>query len=267
MITQEQVSSGIPSASSTPAAMAIKGSLLAIAVCFAALLPGCASSPQTTARGPGMRAESFTGTVTRTVSAQYLISLPEGYGQIDRTWPLVLFLHGAGERGSDLELVKKHGPPRLIAEGKTFPFIMVAPQCPDGQWWSDDVLIALLDKIENDYSVDRSREYVTGLSMGGFGTWRLAMLNPDRFAAILPICGGGDEKLICAIAKVPAWAFHGAKDPVVPLSESQKMVDALKACGGDPKLTVYPEAGHDSWTETYNNPDVYTWLLSHSLTR
>jgi predicted peptidase len=244
----------------------IKESFLAVAAFFVALLPGCASSPQTTARGPGMHAESFTATVTRTVSAQYLISLPEGYGKAGQQWPLVLFLHGVGERGADLELVKKHGPPRLIAEGKTFPFIMVAPQCPEGQWWSEDVLAALLDKIENDYSVDRSREYVTGLSMGGFGTWRLAMLNPDRFAAILPICGGGDEKLICAIKHVPAWVFHGAKDPVVPLSESQKMVDALKACGSDPKLTVYPEAGHDSWTETYNNPEVYTWLLSHSLT-
>ena len=158
-----------------------------------------------------MHAASFTGTVSRTVSAQYLISLPEGYGKADQKWPLVLFLHGAGERGADLELVKKHGPPRLIAEGKTFPFIMVAPQCPEGQWWSEDVLIALLDKIENDYSVDRSREYLTGLSMGGFGTWRLAMLNPDRFAAIVPICGGGEDSLACSIKDVHAWIFHGAK--------------------------------------------------------
>ena len=267
MITREQVPRIIRALPRTPRTLKITATLFAIAAASLALLPGCASSPQTTATGPGMHAESFTGTVTRTVSAQYLISLPEGYGAADQKWPLVLFLHGVGERGSDLELVKKHGPPRLIAEGKTFPFIMVAPQCPEGQWWSEDVLAALLNKIENDYNVDKSREYVTGLSMGGFGTWRLAMFNPNRFAAIMPICGGGDEKLICAIKNVPAWAFHGAKDPVVPLSESQKLVDALKACGGDPKLTVYPEAGHDSWTETYNNPEVYTWLLSHSLKR
>jgi predicted peptidase len=265
MITREQVPAIVRPLARTSTTLTNTAGVCTIAIVSLALLPGCASSPHTTATGPGMHAETFTGTVSRTVSAQYLISLPEGYGTVDQKWPLVLFLHGAGERGADLELVKKHGPPRLIAEGKTFPFIMVAPQCPEGQWWSEDVLIALLDKIESDYSVDRSREYLTGLSMGGFGTWRLAMLNPDRFAAIMPVCGGGDEKLICAIKNVPAWAFHGAKDPVVPLSESQKIVDALKACGGDPKLTVYPEAGHDSWTETYNNPEVYTWLLSHSL--
>jgi predicted peptidase len=246
--------------------MTIKGSVLAITAFFVTLLPGCASSPQTTDTGPDMHAESFTATVTRTVSAQYLISLPEGYGKVDQKWPLVLFLHGAGERGSDLELVKRHGPPRLIAEGKTFPFIMVAPQCPAGQWWVEDVLAVLLDKIEDEYNVDRSRVYVTGLSMGGFGTWRLAMLNPGRFAAIVPICGGGEDSLASSIKNVHAWIFHGAKDPVVPLRESQKMADALNACGGEATLTVYPEAGHDSWTETYNNPEVYTWLLSHSLT-
>ena len=250
----------------TQTASKITALLFAIAAAFLTFLPGCASSPRTTATGPGMHAESFTGTITRTVSAKYLISLPEGYGNVDQKWPLVLFLHGAGESGSDLELVKIHGPARLIAAGKQFPFIMVAPQCPSRQPWSEDVLGSLLDNIEDKYAVDKSRVYVTGLSMGGYGTWGLAMRYPDRFAAIVPICGGGDESQICSIKNLPVWAFHGAKDPVVPLSESQKMVDALKACGGDPKLTVYPEAGHDSWTETYNNPDVYTWLLSHSLT-
>jgi len=240
---------------------------VALSAAALTLLAGCASTPQTLATGPGMHPESFTSTVTRTVSGQYLIYLPEGYGADGRDWPLVLFLHGAGERGSDLELVKKHGPPKLIAEGKSFPFIMVAPQCPTGQWWSEDVLAALLDRVEGQYRVDRSRVYVTGLSMGGFGTWRLAMLNPDRFAALLPICGGGDDTAVCAIKHIPAWVFHGAKDPVVALRESEKMVDALKACGGNVKLTVYPEAGHDSWTETYNNPEVYTWMLSHSLKR
>jgi predicted peptidase len=214
-----------------------------------------------------MRADSFTTTVTRTVSASYLVSLPEGYGTVDQKWPLVLFLHGAGERGSDLELVKKHGPPKLIAAGTSFPFIMVAPQCPENQWWSEDVLAALLDRIEETYSVDKFRVYVTGLSMGGYGTWRLATLNPDRFAAIAPVCGGGDVSTVCSIKNTPVWAFHGAKDPVVPLQESQQMVDKLKSCGGDVKLTVYPEAGHDSWTETYDNPELYTWMLSHSLKR
>ena len=250
----------------SPAAPAVTA-LLALAALSAPLLIGCASSPQTTAIGPGMHAESFTGAVTRTVSAQYLIAFPEGYATDDREWPLVLFLHGAGERGTDLELVKKHGPPRLIAEGKAFPFIMVAPQCPENQWWSEDVLTGLLDQVEEKYRVDRSRVYVTGLSMGGYGTWRLATINPDRFAALAPVCGGGDVSTVCSIKNTPVWVFHGAKDPVVPLQESQKMVDKLKACGGDVRLTVYPDAGHDSWTETYNNPELYTWLLSHSLKR
>lgn len=214
-----------------------------------------------------MHAESFSSTITMKVSAQYLISLPEGYGSGDQKWPLVLFLHGVGERGSDLELVKKHGPPKLIAAGKTFPFIMVAPQCPDNQWWSEDVLSALLDRIEADYRVDKSRVYLTGLSMGGFGTWRLAAANPGRFAAIAPICGGGDTGTVCALKDTPVWAFHGARDMLVPLQESQKMVDKLKSCGGDATLTVYPEAEHDSWTETYENPELYSWMLSHSRKR
>lgn len=216
---------------------------------------------------PGMHPASFTTTVTRTVSSRYLLYLPDGYGKDDKEWPLVMFLHGAGERGTDLELVKKHGPPKLIAGGKSFPFILVAPQCPERQWWPDDVLTTLLDKVVAEYRVDKSRIYLTGLSMGGFATWRLASLQPDRFAAIMPICGGGDESTVCAIKNIPTWAFHGAKDPIVPLTESQKMVDRLKSCGGDVTLTVYPEAGHDSWTETYDNPEVYSWLLKHSLKR
>jgi predicted peptidase len=193
--------------------------------------------------------------------------LPEGYGTDGRTWPLVLFLHGAGERGSDLELVKKHGPPRLIAEGKQFPFIMAAPQCPENGWWPDDLIGTLLDELEDTYRIDRSRIYLTGLSMGGYATWRLAMLYPDRFAAILPVCGGGDPRNVCSIKHVPAWVFHGAKDPLVPLRESEVLVDALKACAGNVKFTVYPEALHDSWTETYNNPEVYNWMLSQSIKR
>jgi predicted peptidase len=240
--------------------------LPAAAACFI-VLAGCASSPEAQMTAPGMHPASFTTTVTRTVSGHYLLYLPDDYGKDDRAWPLVLFLHGAGERGTDLELVKKHGPPRLIAEGKSFPFIMAAPQCPPDQWWSDDMLAGLLDRIEEQYRVDRTRVYVTGLSMGGFGTWRLAVNNPNRFAAILPVCGGGDVSTVCTIKHVPAWVFHGAKDPVVPVAESQKMVDRLKSCGGDVTLTVYPEAGHDSWTETYNNPEVYEWLLRHSLKR
>ncbi len=194
------------------------------------------------------------------VQMGYLLYLPKDYASQD-AWPLLLFLHGAGERGDDLELVKKHGPPKRIAAGEDFPFIVVSPQCPRGRWWEPQELLALLDELGRKYKVDADRVYVTGLSMGGFGTWRLASVAPERFAAIAPICGGGEKSWARQIAQLPVWAFHGAKDTVVPLQRSQEMVDEIQRLGGNVRLTVYPEAGHDSWTETYNNPDFYQWLL------
>lgn len=201
------------------------------------------------------------------IELNYLISLPPKYESQDQ-WPLVLFLHGAGERGNKLEKVKVHGPPKLVEQGKDFPFIMVAPQCQAGRFWEPIRLTALLDEIESKYKVDKNRVYVTGLSMGGFGTWALAAHSPERFAAIAPICGGGDR------FKVPfqlrgrnmgVWVFHGAKDFVVPLKRSQELVDGLKKIGHPVQFTVYPDAGHDSWTTTYKNEQFYKWLLSHRL--
>ena len=176
-----------------------------------------------------------------------------------------MFLHGIGECGEDLQKVKTHGPPKLVEQGKEFPFILVSPQCPEGSWWSDNVLDGLLKELEEKYNVDKNRIYVTGLSMGGYGTWSLAMEYPHRFAAIAPVCGGGNVRTVCKLKDMPIWVFHGAKDNVVPIAESQKLVDALKKCGNDVKFTIYPEANHDSWTETYKNPELYKWLLSHSL--
>ncbi|MEX2112263.1 MAG: prolyl oligopeptidase family serine peptidase [Pirellulales bacterium] len=198
------------------------------------------------------------------VKLDYLLYLPEGYDQQDK-WPVLIFLHGAGERGDDLELVKKHGPPKLIEEGKSFPFIVVSPQCPNGQWWTTKPLelTALVDEIVAKHKVDEERLYLTGLSMGGFGTWMLAAYKPDRFAAIVPICGGGEVLATRALGQMPTWVFHGAKDPVVPLKRSEDMVEALKRVNKEVKFTVYPDALHDSWTETYSNPQLYTWLLDH----
>jgi predicted peptidase len=195
------------------------------------------------------------------VELGYLLYLPKGYDQ-QESWPLLLFLHGGGERGEDLELVKKHGPPKLIGEGKRFPFIVVSPQCPKDKWWEPIELVALLDEVGSKYKVDIDRICVTGLSLGGFGTWRLAAYAPKRLAAIAPICGGGEKNWAKQFASLPVWAFHGAKDTGVPLERSQVMVDELKKNGGSPKLTVYPNALHDSWTETYNNPEFYEWLLA-----
>jgi predicted peptidase len=194
------------------------------------------------------------------VQMNYLRYLPKNYEKQD-SWPLLIFLHGSGERGDDLELVKTHGPPKLIAAGKEFPFIVVSPQCRKDRRWEPIELTALLDDLSRKYKVDQDRICVTGLSMGGFGSWQLASFAPNRLAAIAPICGGGEVYWTRSFAHLPVWAFHGGKDTGVPLERSQEMVDALKKRGGNPKLTIYPEAGHDSWTETYDNPALYEWLL------
>jgi predicted peptidase len=201
--------------------------------------------------------------VTKTVQANYLVYLPKDYGK-DPTqkWPVILFLHGSGERGSDINKVKLHGPPK-VAEKKNLPFVIISPQCPDGEWWKSEVVITLLDDVIEKYSVDPDRVYLTGLSMGGFGTWQTAIDYPDRFAAIAPICGGGNRFLANRLKNVPTWVFHGQKDQAVPFAASVEMAQALKQSGGDVRFTAYPEAGHDSWTVTYDNPQLYEWFLSH----
>jgi len=208
---------------------------------------------------------NFQKEIKLTLTANYLLYLPKDYTEKEEEFPLVLFLHGAGERGNDLEKVKVHGLPRLVNEGKEFPFIIVSPQCPDLMLWNTDVLSSLLDEIEANYRVDKNRIYLTGLSMGGHGTWSLALTQPNRFAAIAPVCGWADTSKANAIAHLPIWVFHGAKDAVVPVKASEDMVNALKNYGSDVRLKIYPEANHDSWTETYNNEGLYKWLLEQSL--
>lgn len=230
------------------------------------VINGCSTGVQLTFAPSRQVERSFSGTISKTVSAEYLLYLPKAYGTEERRWPLVLFLHGAGERGNDLKLVKKHGPPKLVAAGKDFPFILVSPQCPRGEGWDADLLNALLDDLEKHYDIDPGRVYVTGLSMGGYGTWKLATKYPERFAAVAPICGGGEAGLACTLRSVPVWVFHGKNDNVVPITEAEQMVNALKSCGGNIRFTVYPEAGHDSWTETYDNPEFYEWMLAQSRT-
>ena len=213
----------------------------------------------------GQHSQTFDKTVTKTLSCNYLLFLPESYGEQKKDWPLMLFLHGAGERGSDLQKVKVHGPPKIVENQKDFPFIVVSPQCPTGDWWDEklDVLTNLLDDVIARYDVDTDRVYLTGLSMGGYGTWALASKYPERFAAVAPICGGGKRFMAYRLKDMPVWAFHGAKDSVVPLEESEEMVKAINARGGDAKLTIYPDAGHDSWTKSYDNQELYDWLLQH----
>lgn len=209
-------------------------------------------------------------TVELKVKTGYQLFLPAAYGKDPKAkWPLIIFLHGSGERGTDLEKVKIHGPPKLVQDAATFPFkmnedfpfIVLSPQCPDEHWWSSLVLSTLLDEIESKYAVDQDRIYLTGLSLGGFGTWNWAMAQPDRFAALVPICGKGEVRAAKRIKDIPTWIFHGAKDEGVPVIHATEMVEALEKVGGKPKSTIYPDLGHDCWTVTYANPELYRWLL------
>ena len=218
-------------------------------------------------------AENFKWKFTRNGEMKYLFYLPKDYSaKSGKKWPLLLFLHGAGERGSDVQRAGIHGPMKLVKQGTNFPFIIIAPQCPEEQLWQNDELIQLLDHAMKKFGADERRVYLTGLSMGGYGAWSLGMTYPERFAAIAPICGGGEfitpylatgEKAR-ALKTLGVWAFHGAKDPSVPVEESQRMVGLLKTLEvKDVKFTVYPDAQHDSWSETYQNPELYDWLLKH----
>jgi hypothetical protein len=194
---------------------------------------------------------------------RYLLYLPESYDK-DSTvkWPLILFLHGGGERGDNLEKVKTNGLPKLISKGKKFPFIIVSPQVSSGEFWDPDLLVWMLKDIIKNYKVDEERIYLTGLSIGGLGTWETAQKYPEMFAAIAPVSAWGDPLLQWKIRHTPVWVFHGAKDPVVPVIASQVLTDSLKQYD-NVKLTIYPNAGHDCWTETYSNENLYKWFLDH----
>lgn len=192
----------------------------------------------------------------------YLLFLPRGYKASQQNWPLMLFLHGIGARGTNLASLKQDGPPKIVETAPGFPFILVSPQLSRGHDWNDDLLMALLNDVVGHYRVDTNRIYLTGLSMGGFGTWSLAAAHPETFAAVVPICGGGKPEDAVKLAALPIWVFHGAKDPTVPVRRSREMVEAIMAAGGHIKYTEYPEAGHDCWTQTYANPALYKWLLA-----
>jgi predicted peptidase len=202
--------------------------------------------------------------VREDVRYSYLLYLPRGYSRkASDGFPLVFFLHGAGERGSNLKQVTVHGIPKHLEEGEEFPFVVVAPQCPKGRIWDPHVLEALLDRILADCNIDENRVYVTGLSMGGLGTWMLAHLCPDRLAAVAPICGPFVWLSPERFKDLPIWCFHGAMDGVVSIEDSVRMVRGIRNAGGHVRFTVYPDTDHNSWAETYSNPDLYRWLLKH----
>jgi predicted peptidase len=223
------------------------------------------------------KVQTQTGTdTTKTVEVNYLLYLPRDYGKDPRQiWPLILFLHGSGERGNDLELLKRQPLPKTLDRQEDFPFIVVSPQLPLAMGdWSDliDPVKVLVDQIQATYPVDTQRVYLTGLSLGGFGVWELALRYPRRFAAIVPIAGGYRHQSsaipenICVLKDLPVWVFHGAQDTNVVPSQSEDMVEALEACGGNVRFTLYPDADHPaSWTRAYADPELYRWLLEQRL--
>ena len=210
--------------------------------------------------------KSITISSSSKIKLKYNLYLPENYQ--NKKFPLILFLHGAGERGDDLFLVETHGIPKLIKEGEVFPFIVVAPQCPSYLWWSDPLPIHLLSKLMDkivllDF-VDKNRIYCTGLSMGGYGTLALSLTRLELFSAIIPICGGLDIKNFFEIEKlynIPIWMFHGDKDDVVPLEKSKDIYKALKTKNKNIRLTIYKNIGHNSWEKAYSDKRIYEWLL------
>lgn len=199
---------------------------------------------------------------------RYVVFVPKAYTP-DCAWPAILFLHGAGERGTDNRGQVRVGIAGAIRKRlDTFPFITVLPQCAgEPAWWTDAsekaYAMAALEQTRREYKIDPKRTYLTGLSMGGFGTWALAADHPTSWAAIVPVCGKGDPVKAKIIVRIPCWCFHGADDATVPVKHSRDMVEALRAAGGRPRYTEYPGVGHNSWDRAYDTDELYTWLLSH----
>lgn len=211
----------------------------------------------------------------------YRLLKPHPYNA-DRKYPLVIFLHGAGERGDDNTAQLRHGTADFCKAKwrEKYPCYVVAPQCPTGKKWVDVdwsaethampektsetmlLVLELADTMIRDSAVNDNRIYLTGLSMGGYGTWDTLARRPHFFAAAVPICGGGDPKTAASFAHVPLWCFHGEKDNVVRVSRSRDMIEALKAAGGTPKYTEYPGVTHNSWTATYSDPELFEWMFS-----
>lgn len=196
------------------------------------------------------------------------VRLPKNYDADPKALhPLMLYLHGSDGSRPDVTKESRNDIAAFADAHPDFPFILVTPACRWRDWWSPDDLGALLDDVASHYRVDPERVYLTGLSMGGFGTWSLAADQPQRFAAIAPICGGGDPGDADRLKAIPMWIFHGDADASVPVNRSLEMESAITKAGGKPKMTIYPGVNHNSWSRTYANPDLYAWLLEHRLSQ
>ena len=199
------------------------------------------------------------------VDVPFLCYLPQDHAKGEAKVPLLLFLHGRGESNGPLSRVASWGPAKYLAAGEQLPYVVLSPQCPKTAWWSDDgqqaLLLALLDHAEKTFRIDARRVVVTGLSMGGYGTWRLCADHPERFAAAAPICGAGDPAWGPRLTGLPIWAWHGTDDRAVPHEKSVQMVEAIRAAGGTKlRFTSLEHIGHNSWEAAYRSPDLWRWF-------
>jgi poly(3-hydroxybutyrate) depolymerase len=198
---------------------------------------------------------------------KYVVYVPPDYNA-DKRWPAILYLHGIGERGRDGRKQCTIGiGPAILEYGGPFPFIVMFPQAVDFDRTDDDLAMTILDITRREYNVDPDRVYLSGLSMGGIGTWRIGTRHPDRFAAIAPVCGRTDPMLAVNLTYLPTWCFHGDADPVVPVEDSRRMIAAMRTAGLKPRYTEYPGVTHNSWDNAYATRELYTWLLKHKRVR
>lgn len=203
----------------------------------------------------------FVANVAKTVSYQYILQKPLQSNEKDA---LIIFLHGSGERGADVDKLKVHGPLKYIQTHELNAYIL-APQCPENEIWDTEALSQLIQKVISQNNIDVSRIYLTGLSMGGWGTWNLAFAHPEMFAAVVPICGFVDRTPMlnpCQLKNIPVRIFHGLLDDVVDVRESIDIYKKLKNCNSDIELTIFEDAYHDCWNRVYDNPEIYNWLLA-----
>jgi predicted peptidase len=270
----------------------VKQKLLALIAltAVATFIPQCQSASRTTIDGsrakqipPSPQAQQTNAFNERSFtnpdygSMRYLLFVPNGYRK-QQKYPLILWLHGGGSRGDDLKLLLAHGDQHGIgflarADNQTkFPSLIVAPQCPGNRFFSDSnseqptnemkKVLEILDKVQAEYSVDEQRVYEMGMSMGGYAAWDIITRRPGKFAAAVPICGGGNAGRVNAIGKTAVWAFHGDEDEMVDVSESRKMVAALKKAGANPRYTEYKGVGHNSWVQAFREPDLLSWMFA-----
>jgi len=195
----------------------------------------------------------------------YLVYLPKNYPESTKPFPLVIYLHGGGQRGNDLNKLKEYGLPYLVSKGYDFEFIVASPQCPGHKTWTTDNWIdSLLIDLNTKYRIDADRIYLTGISMGAYGVYTAAMDRPECFAALLPLCGGCndcDTAKICNLKPTPIWAFHGTADDKIPISETERIVEKLNHCGGTIRFTRLDGEGHAIQYIYEAKPEIYDWLL------